>query len=64
MGGIGDQIFQYCFANYLKNRFKCEGFLDVSYYKNKLNYNNFIFRLSNIANKNNFFLLSSIFFEY
>ena len=60
MGGIGDQIFQYSYANYLKNRFKCIGYLDVSYYNNKLNYNNFIFRLNYLAKKNNFLLVNNI----
>lgn len=60
MGGIGDQIFQYCFANYLRNKFKCTGYLDISYYKNKLNYNKFLFRLTNLAKKNNFLLVTNI----
>ena len=60
MGGIGDQIFQYCYANYLRNKFKCTGYLDISYYSNKLNYNNFIFRLNNLTKKNNFLLVSNI----
>ena len=45
MGGIGDQIFQYSFATYLRKRLNCEGYLDTCYYKNKKNFNNFIFHL-------------------
>ena len=54
MGGIGDQIFQYCYANYLRNKFKCSAYLDTSYYNNRRNFNNFKFRLNNLVKKNNF----------
>lgn len=60
MGGIGDQIFQYSYAKYLRNKFNCKGCLDISYYNSKSNYNNFIFRLNNLAKKNNFFLSSDV----
>lgn len=60
MGGIGDQIFQYSFANYLRNKLNCKGFLDTSYYNNKSNYNNFVFRLKNLAEKNNFKIVNNI----
>tara|TARA_Y100000816_G_C26045560_1_gene547892 strand:- start:78 stop:950 length:873 start_codon:yes stop_codon:yes gene_type:complete len=60
MGGIGDQIFQYCYANYLKNKLNCQVYLDISYYSNKLNYNKFIFRLNNISKKNKFILKKNI----
>lgn len=60
MGGIGDQIFQLSFANYLKKRINCEGYLDISYYDTKLNYNKFKFRLKNLAIKNNLKLTDNI----
>ena len=60
MGGIGDQIFQYSYAIYLKNKLNCKVHLDISYYSNKLNYNKFIFRLSNISKKNKLFLEKDI----
>ena len=60
MGGIGDQIFQLSFANYLKKRINCEAYLDISYYDTKLNYNKFKFRLKNLAIKNNFKLTDNI----
>jgi hypothetical protein len=65
-GGIGDQIFQYSFANYLKKKFKCDVYLDLSYYKSNLNYNKFKFRLYDIS-KNNFLIKGDflkIKFEY
>ena len=60
MGGIGDQIFQYSYAIYLKNKLNCRVHLDISYYSNKLNYNKFIFRLSNISKKNKLFLEKNV----
>ena len=60
MGGIGDQIFQLSFANYLKKKINCEAYLDISYYDTKLNYNKFKFRLKNLAIKNNFKLTDNI----
>jgi hypothetical protein len=60
MGGIGDQIFQYSYANYLRNKFKCNGHLDISYYDNEFNHNKFIFRLNNLAKKNNFKIVDNI----
>ena len=48
-GGIGDQIFQYSFANYLKKKLNCEIYIDLSYYSSALNYNNLKFRLQNIS---------------
>ena len=51
MGGIGDQIFQFGFANFLKNKFNCETYLDISYYETKLNYNKFLFRLDHLSKK-------------
>ena len=60
MGGIGDQIFQLSFANYLKKRINCEAYLDISYYDTKLNYNKFKFRLKNLAIKNNLKLTDNI----
>ena len=59
MGGIGDQIFQYCYANYLKNKFKCNACLDTSYYNNRRNFNNFKFRLNNLAKKNYFKIIDN-----
>lgn len=49
MGGIGDQIFQFSFANFLAKKLNCNIILDISYYKNKKNYNNFSFRLKYLA---------------
>ena len=60
MGGIGDQIFQYSYANYLRNKFRCNAYLDTSYYSNEFNYNKFKFRLSNLAKKNNFKIVGNI----
>ena len=60
MGGIGDQIFQYSYANYLRNKFRCNAYLDTSYYNNEFNYNKFKFRLSNLAKKNNFKIVGNI----
>ena len=51
MGGIGDQIFQYCYANYLRTKFRCDTYLDTSYYNNKKNFNNFKFRINNLTKK-------------
>ena len=65
MGGIGDQIFQFGFANFLKKKFNCETYLDTSYYECKLNYNKFKFRLNNLAKKNNLIVKKKIFkFNY
>ena len=50
-GGIGDQIFQFSFANYLKNKLKCEVYVDLSYYQSSLNYNKLSFRLKSITKK-------------
>lgn len=61
MGGIGDQIFQISFANYLKKKINCDVCLDITYYNNILNYNKFKFRLKNFAKKNNFELSKNIF---
>jgi hypothetical protein len=60
MGGIGDQIFQFGFATYLKKKLNCNVYLDVSYYESKLNYNNFKFRLANLSKKNNLLLINNI----
>jgi hypothetical protein len=60
MGGIGDQIFQYSYANYLRNKFRCNAYLDTSYYNNEFNHNKFRFRLSNLAKKNNFKIVDNI----
>ena len=59
-GGIGDQIFQFCFANYLKNKFRCDVYVDLSYYKSSLNYNNLKFRLKSITKKK-FFIKKNFF---
>ena len=59
-GGIGDQIFQFCFANYLKNKLRCDVYVDLSYYKSSLNYNNLKFRLKSITKKN-FFIKKNLF---
>jgi hypothetical protein len=65
MGGIGDQIFQYSFATYLRKRLNCEGYLDTCYYKNKKNFNNFIFHLNDLALKNNFIVDNKVsYFDY
>ena len=65
MGGIGDQIFQYSYAVYLRTKLKCIGYLDTCYYINKRNYNNFIFRLEYLANKNNLLIDNKIsYFDY
>ena len=61
MGGIGDQIFQFGFAYYLKKKLNCETYLDISYYQNKRNYNKFKFRLTNLSKKNNLFIKNNIF---
>ena len=60
MGGIGDQIFQFGYATYLKKRLNCNVYLDVSYYESKLNYNNFRFRIANLSKKNNLSLINNI----
>lgn len=65
-GGLGDQIFQFCFANYLKHKLKCEVHVDLSYYKSTLNYNNLKFRLKSLS-KNKFLIkkkLLKINFKY
>jgi len=54
MGGIGDQLFQFSFANFLRKTFKCEAYLDTTYYNSKLNYNKFKFRLYDLAKVNDF----------
>ena len=54
MGGIGDQLFQFSFANFLRKTFKCEAYLDTTYYGSKLNYNKFKFRLYDLAKVNDF----------
>jgi len=59
MGGIGDQIFQYCYANYLRTKFRCDTYLDTSYYNNKKNFNNFKFRINNLTKKNNFKIINN-----
>ena len=56
MGGIGDQIFQYSYASFLKKKFYCNVYLDISYYKSILNHNRFKFRLENLAKKNNYII--------
>lgn len=64
-GGIGDQIFQYSFAEYLRKKLKSIGYLDTSYYTDKKNYNNFTFRLTQLAKKNNFLIDNKIsYFKY
>ncbi len=60
MGGIGDQIFQYSYATYLKKKLNSVCYLDTCYYLSKKNYNNFIFRLKHIAEKNNFLIDNKI----
>ena len=65
MGGIGDQIFQFSFASHLRNKIKSEVILDISYYKNILNYNKFKFRLRNLSKSENFNHRTQIFrFNY
>lgn len=59
-GGIGDQIFQFCFASYLKKKLKCNVLVDVSYYKSSLNYNEFKYRLTNLS-KNSFQIKNNLF---
>ena len=54
MGGIGDQIFQFSFANHLRNKINSEVILDISYYRNVLNYNKFKYRLKNLSKSENF----------
>ena len=61
MGGIGDQIFQFSFANHLRNKITSEVILDISYYQNILNYNKFKFRLKNLSKSENFNLGTQIF---
>jgi hypothetical protein len=61
MGGIGDQIFQYAFANFLKKKMKDEVCLDISYYNNISNYNNFKFRLENLSKRNKLLIKKNIF---
>lgn len=62
MGGVGDQTFQFIFANYLKNKFQdSKIYLDTTYYS--LKNHNFKIRLkklynSNISFKKNIFLLN------
>jgi hypothetical protein len=51
MGGIGDQIFQFSYALYIKKKLNCNIILDLTYYENKKN-NKYIFRLKNLAIKN------------
>jgi len=65
MGGIGDQIFQFSFANYLKKKLDCNIYLDISYYQSSHNYNKFNFFLKKVAIKNNFLLVTKSFlFDY
>lgn len=59
MGGIGDQLFQFSFANFLQKKLKCEAYLDNTYYSTVLNYNKFKFRLENLIRKNNFKITSN-----
>ena len=54
MGGIGDQIFQFSFANYLRAKLNCKIYLDICYYKSKSNYNQYKFLLNKAAAKKNF----------
>ena len=61
MGGIGDQIFQFAFANFLKKKMKDEVCLDISYYNNISNYNRFKFRIENLSKKNNLQIKKNIF---
>ncbi len=58
MGGIGDQIFQFSFANYLKKKLNCEIYLDTCYYNSSSNYNHFKFILKKAALKKKFFLIN------
>ena len=65
MGGIGDQIFQFSFANFLKRKLDCDIYLDISYYQSSYNYNKFNFFLKKVAKKKNFFLVrKTFFFDY
>jgi hypothetical protein len=61
MGGIGDQIFQFGFAYFLKKKLNCDAYLDISHYENKKNYNKFRFRLTNLSKKNKFVIKKNIF---
>ena len=67
IGGIGDQIFQISFADFLKKKLNCNVLLDLSYYKNEKNYNKYKFRLKNLAIKKKYKLIkdgSLINFKY
>lgn len=59
IGGIGDQIFQIGFADFLKKKLNTEVYLDLSYYNSEKNYNNFRFRLKNLAIKKEFKLIKN-----
>ena len=61
MGGIGDQIFQFAFANFLKKKMEDEVCLDISYYNNISNYNKFKFRIENLSKKNKLLIKKNIF---
>lgn len=61
MGGIGDQIFQFSFANFLRKKLNSEVYLDITYYNTVLNYNKFKFRLVNLSKKNNLQITSNNF---
>ena len=61
MGGIGDQVFQISFANFLKKKINYDVYLDITFYDNILNYNKFKFRLKNLAKKNDFKLTKNVF---
>ena len=60
MGGIGDQIFQYSYANYLKKKLNCETYLDTTYYNNKRNFNNYKFEIINLAKIKDFKIVNNI----
>ena len=54
MGGIGDQIFQFSFANFLKRKLDCDIYLDISIIRVHIITINLIF-FKKVAKKKIFF---------
>ncbi len=60
MGGIGNQIYQFSFAYFLKKKFKCDVYLDISYFNSISNFNKFKFHLKDLAISNNFLIVKNV----
>jgi hypothetical protein len=61
VGGIGDQIFILAFARTIMKKLKCKLVLDISYYDNKVNYNNFKSLINFLPFNKNIFYKKKIF---